>query len=460
MTVEEMFDASYMDDSTYPHLGFNPAPGVPADVEALEGVLNRTTQSMDEAGRLLGEMRDVDSGVWVGDAADAFRTHFNDKLVTDLDNAQQSLTEAVGTIQNWYKDLTGFKQTAQSLDQEAAAAREALQNAKQELAQAKSNPNLGLIHDLFSDPQAVQDAQSAYDQATAALNDAQAAEQQAQDDLNSIIKRAQQLSQETESAARNYASQLENATKGLAPHKPGLFSRMFSDITGALKSVGDWVEQHANAIHSILSTISAIAGLIALCTPPPIDLVAGGIALAASAGAFAMDLANPQTRDALGGLLTGHFTMKNLKAAATAGLDLAGAIPGVGSITKGLDAAKDAEAAVRAGDVGKMVMSGFEDAKSVPALVKNLAGTGDDVLKSAVDFAGDGGKLANIVHVNAHSVSLPVSLGIGAVTKVVNLGRDADNVFKVSDDAAQNIELLWKGKGAVSSLYSDAKKVF
>lgn len=460
MTVEALFDASYMDDTTYPHLGFNPAPGVPADVEELEGVLNRTTQSMDEAGRLLGEMRNVDSGVWVGEAADAFRTHFNDNLVTELDNAQQSLTEAVGTIQNWYKDLTGFKQTAQALDQEAAAAREALESAQQELSQAKSNPNLGLIHDVFSDPQAVQDAQSAYDQATAALNDAQAAEQQAQDDLNSIIKRAQQLSQETESAARNYASQLENATKGLAPHKPGLFSRMLGDIGGALKSVGDWIEQHANAIHSILSTISAIAGLIALCTPPPIDLVAGGIALAASAGAFAMDLANPQTRAALGGLLTGHFTMKNIEAASGTLLDLAGAIPGVGSISKGLDAAKEADELTQAGRVGKLVMNGFEDAKSVPSLVKNLAGTGDDVLKSAVDFAGDSGKMANILHLNAHSISLPVSLGIGAVTKVVNLGRDADNAFKVSDDAAQNIELLWKTKGVASSLYHDAKEAF
>jgi hypothetical protein len=454
MTVEALFDASYMDDSTYPNLGFNPAPGVPADVEELEGVLSRTTQSMDEAGRLLGEMRDVNSGVWVGDAADAFRSHFNDKLVTDLDNAQQSLTEAVGTIQNWYKDLTGFKQTAQSLDQEAAAAREALANAQQELSQAQSNPDLGLIHDVFSDPQAVQDAQSAYDQATSALNDAQAAEQQAQDDLNSILKRAQQLSQETESAARNYASQLENATKGLAPHKPGMFSRMFSDITGALKSVGDWIEAHANVIHSILSTISAIAGLVALCTPPPIDLVAGGIALAASAGAFAMDLANPKTRDAIGGLLTGHFTMANIKAAAGAGLDLAGAIPGVGSIGEGLKGAKAAE------EAGTTVIRGFDIAKSVPSLAKDLTGTADEALQASVKFADNTGKIANIIHANAHALSLPVSLGIGAVTKVVNLGRDADNVFKVSDEAAQNIELLWKTRGVASSLYHDAKEAF
>ena len=427
MTVEALFDPSYMDDSTYPHLGFNPAPGVPADVEALEDVLSKTTQSMDEAGRLLGEMRNVDSGVWVGDAADAFRTHFNDKLVTDLDNAQQSLTEAVGTIQNWYKDLTGFKQTAQSLDQEAAAAREALENAQQELAQAQNNPNLGLIHDVFSDPQAVQDAQSAYDQATAALSDAQAAEQQAKDDLNSIINRAQQLSQETESAARNYASQLENATKGLAPHKPGMFSRMCGDIAGALKSVGDWVEQHANAIHSILSTISAIGGLLAFCTPPPIDFVAGAVAMAASAGAFAMDLANPQTRDAIGGLLSGHITMKNLKAAAGTVTDLAGAIPGYGAVTKGLEAAKEVDNAAKA------------------------VGEATDVVKST-------SKIASIIVEKTQSLSLPVSLGIKTVTKVVNLGRDAGDVFKVSESAAENVQLAWKAKGVAKALYTDAKE--
>ncbi len=451
MSLDVMFDASYDDSSAYPHLGFNPAPGMPADVESLENAITKATSSMQESGNLLDQMRSADSGVWVGDAADAFRANFNDKLMTDLQHAQQSLTEAAGTIQNWYKDLVGFKQTAQNLDQEAAAAREALQNAKAQLAQAKSNPNLNLINGVFTDPQALQQAQSALDQAESAVNDANAAEQQAQEELNSILQRARQLQQEVDSAARNYASQLENATKGLAPHKPGWFSSMLHDIGSALSAVGHWIEQHAAVIHSILSTISAIAGLIALCTPPPIDVVAGAVALVAGAGAFAMDLANPKTRNALGGLLTGHFTKANIEAAVGTGLDLVSAIPG-GALFKA--ATKGAEFTADAAKV----------ADKIPTLVDKLprlASDGEDVAKGFASFGEEGAsKAAQIISSNAHGVAIPVKLGISAVTKVANIGRDAENAFKISAEAAQNLNLGWKVKGVATNLYHDFQEAY
>ncbi|HTJ68072.1 MAG TPA: hypothetical protein VL551_11130 [Actinospica sp.] len=449
MSLDVVFDASYDDSSSYPNLGFNPAPGVPGDVEALENMVTKATSSMEESGKLLDQMRNSDSGVWVGDAGDAFRSHFNDKLVTDLQHAQQSLTSAVGTIQNWYKDLVGFKQTAQNLDQEAAAAKEALQNAQAQVAQAKSNPNLNLINEVFSDPQALQQAQSQLDQAVSAVNDANAAEQQAQQELDSILKRARQLQQEVDSAARNYASQLEQSTKGLAPHKPGWFSSMLHDIGGALSAVGHWIEQHADVIHSILSTISAIAGLVALCTPPPIDVVAGAVALVAGAGAFAMDLANPKTRDAIGGLLTGHFTKANIEAGVGAGLDLVSAIPG-GALFKSV--AKGAEFTEDAAKV----------ADKIPNLVDKLPGLASDGADVEKAFSGlkDGSKVAQIISSNAHGVAIPVKLGISAVTKVANIGRDADNAFKISAEAAQNINLGWKVKGVASNLYHDFQEAF
>ncbi|HET9168083.1 MAG TPA: hypothetical protein VFN97_01570 [Actinospica sp.] len=451
MSLDVMFDAAYDDSASYPHLGFNPAPGVPADVEALENTVAKATSAMQESGKLLDQMRSADSGVWVGDAGDAFRASFNDKLLTDLQHAQQSLTQASGTLQNWYKDIVGFKQTAQNLDQEAAAAREALQNAQAQVSQAKSNPNLNLVNEVFTDPQALQQAQSALDQAESAVNDANAAEQQAQDELNSILQRARQLQQEVDSAARNYASQLEHATKGLAPHKPGWFSSMMHDIGGAFSAVGHWIEQHANVIHSILSTVSAIAGLIALCTPPPIDVVAGAVALVAGAGAFAMDLANPKTRDALGGLLTGHFTKANIEAAVGTGLDLVSAIPG-GALFKA--ATKGAEFTADAAKV----------ADKIPTLVDKLPALASDGEKVAAGFGkfGEEGasKVAQIVSSNAHGVALPLKLGIGAVSKVVNIGRDTENAFKVSAETMQNLNLGWKVKGVATNLYHDVTEAF
>lgn len=438
MSLDVVFDASFQDSSSYPHLGFNPAPGVPADVESLEGMVNKAVSSMEESGKLLDQLRSADSGVWVGDAADAFRQHFNDKLVTDLQHAQQSLTEASGTIQNWYKDLVGFKQTAQKLDQEAAAAREALAQAKQQVAQAKSNPNLNLINEVFSDPQALQQAQSALDQAVSAVNDANAAEQQAQDDLDAILKRAGELQQEVDSAARNYAAQLESSTKGLAPHKPGFFSSMMHDIGGALSAVGGWIEKHANVIHSILSTVSAIAGLVALCTPPPIDVVAGAVAMVAGAGAFAMDLTNPKTRDALGGLLTGHFTKANIEAAMTTGGDLLSAIPGVGTLKYLGKGAKLAE------DAG-------EAATKLPSLVEKLPQLAKDGEEVAGDAVKTGSKIADLVTLKAHQLSLSTKGVISVAEKVTG---------PLSDGMKLNIELGMRTKKVATDLYHDFQEAF
>lgn len=438
MSLDVVFDASFVDSNTYPHLGFNPAPGVPGDVEALENMVTKATSAMQESGQLLDELRNSDSGVWVGDAADAFRQHFNDKLVTDLQHAQQSLTEATTTIQNWYKDLVGFKQTAQNLDQEAAAAREALQNAQAQVEQAKSNPNLNLINEIFTDPQALQQAQSALDQAESALNDANAAEQQAQDELNSILQRARQLQQEVDSAARNYASQLENATKGLAPHKPGFFSSMMHDIGSAFSAVGSWVEKHAGAIHSVLSTVSAIAGLVALCTPPPVDVVAGAVAMTAGAGALAMDLANPKTRDALGGLMTGHFTKANIEAAVTTGGDLLSAIPGVGTLKY-------------LGKADQLATDAAKASEAVPTLVSKLPQLGKDGAEAAEDAAKSGSKIANLVTLKAHQLSMGTKGVVSAVEKVTG--------STLSDATKLNIELGMRTKKVASNLYHDVQGV-
>jgi hypothetical protein len=460
-----MFDASYDDGSAYPHLGFNPAPGLPADVEALENAITKATGSMQESGNLLDQMRSADSGVWVGDAADAFRANFNDKLMTDLQHAQQSLTEAAGTIQNWYKDLVGFKQTAQNLDREAAAAREALQNAKAQLDQAKSNPNLNLINEVFTDPQALQQAQSALDQAESALNDANAAEQQAQQELDSILQRARQLQQEVDSAARNYASQLENATKGLAPHKPGMFSSIMHGIGSALGAVGGWIEQHASVIHSICSTISGIAGLIALCTPPPIDVVAGAVAIVAGAGALAMDFANPKTRAALGGLLSGNLSMGNLTAAAGVGLDVLGMIPGVKAGTAAFKGGRVALDGVA--DAGKIADAAKAGAESIPSLVGKLpdavTGIAGDATKGFEGLAQTGGKLGNVaqsISNSMHGVNPVVKFAVNSGARVANVFRDSENAITVSADAMQNINLGFKISTVGNTLYGDLKKAF
>ncbi|MBF9072408.1 putative T7SS-secreted protein [Streptacidiphilus fuscans] len=331
----------------YPHLGFNPVPGVPADVASVTAALTQATSSLKESGALLGQVEQAGSELWQGQAADAFRGHVDSELTKRLQTAQTSLEAAVTVLTDWHGDLVGFKDTAAQLDAEAASAQAKVQQANAELKQAEANPNLSLVGREYANRQMLEEAQAEYDAAQQALSQATSSVNNAEEELQSILKRAQELSSEHQALCHRYAQQLEHAAHDLAPHKPGMFSQMWNGFTSGLSAVGHWVSSHLDLIHTILSDISAVAGLIALCTPPPIDVVAGAIALTAGAGALATDLANPKTRDAIGGLLTGHFTKQNLEAGLSVATDVISVIPGIGAAARITKGAKGLEEGVK-----------------------------------------------------------------------------------------------------------------
>jgi hypothetical protein len=454
--------AGAVDTATYPHLGFNPVPGLPDDVSGMGARIKQAVESMQQSNELLDQMRNANSGVWQGAAGDAFREHFNTKLASDLANAHTSLSNAVGVLTNWHGDLAGFKDVAGKLDQEAADAKQAVSRADQTLQQAQGNPDLKLVGEFFNTQQDLQAAQSRIDAAESAVKDAGNAAQQAQQELESIMKRAQELASQHEAAAKKYAQELEQATKGLAPHKPGFFSSLWNDFTKGLSVVGNWVKNHLNAIHSVLSTISAIAGLIALCTPPPIDIVAGAVAIGAGVGALACDFANPKVRDALGGLLTGHFTMANLKGASAVGLDALSVIPGVGALGKAgygvegaVDATKDISVVGKlVGSAAKASSAGLED---IPSIARSVTGIGEEAFEGGTKMVQEGAtygeRLGTVMSNSAHSLSMPVKYGImPVVTKAFSLSTET------AQAVGQNVELAWKAKSVASSLYGDVKE--
>jgi len=449
------------DTTTYPNLGFNPVPGVPADVESMSAGLAQAVSSMKESSSLLDQMRDAGSGVWQGDAGDKFREHFDTKVVTDLQHAHDSLNNAVGVLKSWHGDLLGFKDTAAKLDQEAAEAKAAVQRTEEAAKQAAANPDLKLVGQYFDSQQALQAAQARIDQAEAAVRDAGAAAQNAREELDAVMKRAQELASQHEAAARKYAQELEQATKGLAPHKPGFFSSLWNDFTSGLSAVGNWVKNHINVIHSVLSTISAVAGLIALCTPPPIDAIAGAVAIGAGIGALACDLANPKVRDAVGGLLTGHFTMDNLKNASTMGLDALSLIPGgklVGSAFKETDVALGVGAKVvqEAGGAERVVRAGVDAVDTIPTLASKVVGDAGAAFDEAAQNAGNVVKTASNL---AHSVSMPVKLGVSAANKIFKIADVATvDGAKTIAQLSGNLELGWRAKSVVSNLYGDVKQ--
>jgi cell division septum initiation protein DivIVA len=409
-----------MSDTTYPNLGFNPVPGVPDQVEAMGSKISAAVDSLAQANGLLGRLRDSNDSVWRGEAGDAFRQHFNDTLATDLAHAHTSLDKAVGLVKGWHTDLVSFKDMASKLDQEAADAKRQLQQARTELEQAQANPNLKLAGQHFDDQAALQRAQSLLDTAESAVRTAGSKAENAQGLLDSIMKRAKELEAEHDKVARRVADELEHATDRLAPHKPGFFSQLFSSFTQALGAVGNWVKDHLDAIHSVLSTISAIAGLVALLTPPPIDVIALGVSVAAGAGALAVDAANPEFRHGIGQLLQGHFDKQSLGAAMTGVTDMLSVVPGVGVAAKAL---KGGEAVA-------------ESASALP-------------------------KIVDIASTVAHNPGLPAKLiskipGVGTAleaTKLIDQGSGAYTMV------TQNmVNILWKGKSVASDLYHDVKQ--
>lgn len=420
------------DTTTYPNLGFNPVPGAPDDVEALSSKISTAVNSLTEANGLINRLKNAGDSIWQGDAGDAFRSHLDSTLVTDMSHAQTSLEKAVGVLGGWHTDLVNMKSQAAQLDNEAGAAKQAQATAQATYDEAKQNPAFRLVGKEFDDATSLQQAQNAINSAESAVSDAGNKLQSAGDSLAAILEKAKNLASQHDDIASKAASALKDATDKLAPAKPGFLSSMFSDIGKALSSVGDWVKNHLSDIHAVLSTIAAIGGLVALVTPPPIDAIALGVSVAAGAGALACDAADPKFRSAIGGLATGvfkgittgqwHISGDQISAAMTGVTDVLSVVPGVGVATK---------------------------------LIKG----GEGVAEGASAIS----KISDIASTVAHNPGIPAKLiskipGVGTAleaTKLIDAGSGG-----ISMVTQNMVNILWKGKSVASDLYHDVEKVF
>ncbi|MBF6327446.1 hypothetical protein [Nocardia transvalensis] len=326
-----------MSENPYPNLGFNPVPGAPSDVTALHGQINSAAQAVKETNDLLRRLRNSNDDVWKGEGGDAFRAHFDATLAQDLGYAQDSLERAVGLLGQWHTGLVGFQDTAKGLETEAAAARGQHAQAVTALQRAQSNPDLGLANMRFSDPNELAAAQARLDAAAAQVRTASAAVDNLQGQIASIIQRARDLEGEHDKLAKKIAAELDAAAKDFAPSPPD--KSIWDRIADAVKGVGKFLDEHRKGLHQILSIVAAVGGLVALVTPPPIDIIGFAVGAAATAGLLAIDLSDPNIRE---GLMNGE-----LDAWKTVGLDSLGLAPAGGS-------------AMAAGKVGWGLLRGTE----------------------------------------------------------------------------------------------------
>ncbi|MET8650429.1 hypothetical protein [Nocardia aurea] len=326
-----------MSTTPYPNLGFNPVPGSVTDVAGLQGQISKAFTAVEETNGLLTRLRNSNDDVWKGQAGDAFRADFDATLAQDLGYAQSSLEKAVALIGEWHNGLVAFQDTAEGLELEAAEARQQHTQAVAALRSAQAHPDLSLANMTFSDSASLQAAQSRLDAAAAQVRSAGASVDDWQAKIDAIVKRARDLETTHDSLARRIAGELDAAAKDFAPSPPD--KSIWDRITDAVKSLGEWIDEHREGIHQALSIIAAVGSVIAVCTPPPIDIIGFAVAAAATVGLLALDLSDPEIRQ---GLANGE-----LDAWTKVGLDSLGIAPVGGA---GLAAGKIGWAALRGAD--------------------------------------------------------------------------------------------------------------
>ncbi|EST23174.1 hypothetical protein N566_26020 [Streptomycetaceae bacterium MP113-05] len=309
-----------MAQNPYPHLGWNPVPGIPSEVQSLKTKVDAAAKAMKESHskiqRLIGE-----SSYWEGDAADAFHDALDGELVEYMKNAARSMEKAAVQLGKWDGDLGANRDLAKKYDEEAKEKKSAADSAGKSFDSANKDPDLKLGGQQFPSQTEADAATSRLRAAEGRLRDAASAVEKANDAFDDVIKKAKNLDDEHLREAKKIAEALDEADDELAPKEPGWFEKALSAIGDGLATAGQWLLDHAG-------TIGAIAGLLALL-PTPLAPLFAGIAIVASAASMAKNLSSEDFRDSLMGE---HGWGAGLTAWGSMAGDALGMVPGVGAL--------------------------------------------------------------------------------------------------------------------------------
>ncbi|WP_051823826.1 putative T7SS-secreted protein [Streptomyces sp. NRRL S-1448] len=391
----------------YPHLGWNPVPGVPGEVGALQHKVSAAATALrschHQIQQLIGE-----SSYWQGDAAEAFRDALDGELPTYIKNAARSLEKAATQLKNWDEHLSSNRDLARKYDDAAAEKKEAVARAKAAHAQAAEHPDLKLAGQEFPSQAEADAATERLRAAERNFNAAATELNKANESYNDVITKAQTLETTHADQAGTVAKELDGATDKLAPKEPGWLSKAVDAIWDGIKAVGDFLYEHAG-------TIGAIAGLLALF-PTPLSPLFAGIAVVASATSMTKNLSDPKFRDAL--LFKGSG-MEIFSAYASMAGDTVGMIPGGSALAAA--GREVAEGVGLAGRLGVGVSNAEKGAaffrEIVPAFKSNAASEVSEAWEAARATAGGSAKMMGAIsagglNVGANVMSSMESLGV------------------------------------------------
>ncbi|NEY31214.1 hypothetical protein GTU99_03160 [Streptomyces sp. PRKS01-65] len=328
-----------MSGDPYPHLGWNPVPGVPEEVSALQRKVESAAETLDNCHRQIERLLAASSS-WRGDAASAFRDSLDGDLKEYMRNAGRSLGMAASRLAVWDGDLTSHRDLAKKYDDAAREQKAAVDTARRRRDEAGEHPDLRLAGKEFPSQEEADAAAARLRAAERALSEATTQLDSATTAYNDVIAKARALEEEHSRRADFVAGELDAADGELAPREPGWLSRAVQAIGDVIAWVGRQIWEHAG-------TIGAIAGLLALL-PTPAAPVFAAIAVGASALAMTKNLMSDDFRDAL----SGRYGVKEQAFALGSVVgDGLGMVPGVGALAKaGSEAATTAALAREGGE--------------------------------------------------------------------------------------------------------------
>jgi uncharacterized protein YukE len=184
-----------MTANSYPNLGWNPVPGVPEEVSALQRKVKSAAETLDNCHRQIERLLAASSS-WQGDAASAFRDSLDGDLKEYMRNAGRSLGEAASRLAAWDGDLASHRDLARKYDEAAREKKAAVDKARRRRDEADKHPDLRLAGKEFPSQEEADAATARLRAAERALSEATAQLDNATTAYDDVIARARALEEE------------------------------------------------------------------------------------------------------------------------------------------------------------------------------------------------------------------------------------------------------------------------
>jgi hypothetical protein len=250
--------------TSFPALGFDPAPGNLASAQSLAERVAQAALQVREAADVLGGTGQQD---WQGRTAEAFHSTVDGELTPRVVTAGDAFTTAANALDIWAVSLAGFQRRAEALEARALAAMEEVDRAATALSAAQGS----------DDPDAdVEGAGMRLQLATSALDDVRA--------------EAHSLAGSYAAEAEDVASRLQDA--GDAAPQAGMFSGLLDGLGDlwddfqeyVLPVLEDIVDILAVAVGIAVVLLLAAALVVAIMNPVGLAAVLGMVSTAGTVG--------------------------------------------------------------------------------------------------------------------------------------------------------------------------------